>query len=102
VLDAHDPAALAAWWADLLGGRVEHEGEGWAIGDVAGAPFEWFCVNPTTEPKTVKNRVHLDVRTDDLDAVLAHGARLLRPQGGDIAWHVLADPEGNEFCVFTR
>jgi len=37
----------------------------------------------------------------DLDALIAAGARVLRPRNDDIGWHVLADPEGNEFCAFT-
>jgi hypothetical protein len=54
------------------------------------------------EPKTVKNRVHIDVATDDLDALVAHGATVLRAKGDDgLRWTILADPEGNEFCAFT-
>ena len=54
------------------------------------------------EPKTVKNRVHIDVDTDDLDALVAHGATVLRAKGdGGLRWTVLADPDGNEFCAFT-
>jgi hypothetical protein len=103
VLDAQEPAAAAAWWAGLFGGRPDPAADGgWAVGDTPGAPFEWFCVNPTTDWKVGKNRVHVDVTAADLDAMIAHGARLLRPRGGDIGWHVLADPEGNEFCLFTR
>ncbi len=51
------------------------------------------------EPKTVKNRIHWDVR-GDVAPLVAAGARVLREPGGDIHWTVLADPEGNEFCVF--
>ena len=102
VLDAHDPRATAAWWAELFGGRLVTEDETtWAVGGIPGAPFEWFVVNPTTDEKVGKNRVHVDVTAEDLDRLLAHGARLLRPRGDDIGWYVLADPEGNEFCVFT-
>jgi hypothetical protein len=102
VLDAHDAPALAAWWAALLGGRVVDEGgDERAVGDVPGAPFEWLCVSPTDDPRTGKNRVHVDVVTEDLDAVLAHGATVLRRLGGDVDWDVLADPEGNEFCAFA-
>ena len=50
------------------------------------------------EPKTVKNRLHWDV-AGELDELLGAGARLLRARGDDIEWDVLADPEGNEFCV---
>jgi hypothetical protein len=61
------------------------------------------------EPKTVKNRIHWDVYADPED-MLAAGATLLRPRDEDytpgsaklIGWHVMADPEGNEFCVFDR
>ena len=54
------------------------------------------------EPKSAKNRVHIDVTTDDLDALVAHGATVLRPKGdAGLGWTVLADPQGNEFCAFT-
>jgi len=59
---------------------------------------------PVHEPKTAKNRVHWDVTVPDVESVAAlvtAGATLLREPGGDIGWHVLADPEGNEFCAFT-
>jgi hypothetical protein len=52
------------------------------------------------EPKTVKNRIHWDVNVTDLQPLLDAGAILLRPKGDEIGWHVLADPEGNEFCAF--
>jgi hypothetical protein len=54
------------------------------------------------EPKTVENRVHWDVSVGDVRALVDAGATILRPQGGDIARTVLADPEGNEFCSFTE
>ena len=102
VFDARDPAALGAWWAGLLGARLDVDDSGYiGVGDIPDAPFEWLCFNPTDTPKTVKNRVHIDVLTDDLDAIVAHGATLQRPRGGDIEWAVMTDPEGNEFCAFT-
>ena len=52
------------------------------------------------EPKTGKNRVHLDVTTPDLAALVAAGATVLRPRDQEIRWTVLADPDGNEFCAF--
>ncbi|WP_219415916.1 VOC family protein [Pseudonocardia nigra] len=101
VLDARDAHATAAWWATLLGGRLVDDGNGfWVVGDIPGAPFEWLCVNPSEDPKVGKNRVHIDVVVPDIERVLDHGARLLRPSGGDVGWDVLADPEGNEMCAF--
>jgi hypothetical protein len=98
VLGANDPHALATWWARMLGARLtSDDGSSWALTEVPGAPFERFVVNPSPDTKTGKNRVHIDVTSDDPEALLAAGARLLR----DIGWHVLADPEGNEFCAFT-
>jgi hypothetical protein len=102
VLDAIDPRATAAWWAELFGGRLAAAAEGaWSVGDIPGAPFEWFVVSPTTDEKVGKNRVHLDVLTEDVDCVLAYGAQLLRRRDDSMGWDVLADPEGNEFCAFT-
>ena len=53
------------------------------------------------EPKTVKNRMHWDV-WGETQSLLSAGAKLLRSRDIEIGWDVLADPEGNEFCVFTR
>jgi hypothetical protein len=101
VVDAADHVAITRWWADRLGGRPEHDQEqefSWIEG-VPGLPFG-LVFQQVPEPKTVKNRIHWDVvgRTDD---VLAAGATVLRSRDSEIDWDVLADPEGNEFCVFA-
>ncbi len=49
----------------------------------------------------MKNRWHWDVVCDDVDALVVTGATLLREPDDDIDWHLLADPEGNEFCAFA-
>ena len=96
-------ADLAAWWADVLGGRVgEPDPDGSEVQDIPGAPFEFLVFGRVPEPKTVKNRIHLDVTTADLDALVAAGAVVLRPQDDEIGWTVLADPAGNEFCAFVE
>jgi hypothetical protein len=97
VLDAADHRALGRWWTDLLGGRCIDEGKDFvSIADVPGAPFEYLDVGTVPEPKTAKNRVHLDV-VGDTGEIVARGATLL---GEFPRWNVLADIEGNEFCVF--
>ncbi|GAB2610193.1 hypothetical protein GCM10027168_48930 [Streptomyces capparidis] len=106
-LDALDHQALADWWCAAIGYTRRAEPDGsprpreWPVPivDPAGAgPLIW--INPVAEPKTVKNRMHLDVWGDP-DRLVALGARVVRPRDEDIDRHVLADPEGNEFCVFT-
>ena len=96
VLDAHDPERLTRWWAEVLGGRVDAEDGAWGVEDVPGAPFDYLVLSPTDEPKTVKNRVHLDVHAD-VAALVAAGATVVASLPD---WTVLADPEGNEFCAF--
>ncbi len=95
---------LATWWADVVGGSVgdnPEEGFSW-VQDIPECVWDSFDFGGVPEPKTAKNRIHVDVRTDDLDALVAHGATVLRAQGdGGIGWTVLADPAGNEFCAFT-
>jgi hypothetical protein len=104
VVDTADSAssrALAAWWADVLGGRSVDDGRGfWWVADVAGAPVETIDLVPVPEPKSVKNRVHWDVWCDDVASLTATGARVLRRPHERIGWHMLADPQGNEFCAF--
>jgi hypothetical protein len=66
--------------------------------------YPGLCFVPVPEGKTLKNRLHIDLDPDDRDAeverLLALGARRADVgQGDDVTWVVLADPEGNEFCV---
>ncbi|WP_214403967.1 VOC family protein [Pseudonocardia lacus] len=107
-LDATDHQALADWWCAVMGYRrwaelhpdpsTRPREDPVLIVDPTGtAPAIWIV--PVPEPKAVKNRMHLDV-VGDTDALVAAGATLLRRRGDDIAWDVLADPEGNEFCCF--
>jgi predicted enzyme related to lactoylglutathione lyase len=102
VVDAANGQEIAGWWADVFGleARSENDGEAWAVDDVPGMPFTGMLFIDVPEPKTVKNRIHWDVYAD-LGDMQAAGATLLRPRGEDIGWDVMADPEGNEFCVFV-
>jgi Glyoxalase-like domain len=98
-LDAADARRVGRWWADLLDGRYVDEGKEFVwIADIPGAPFESLDVAPVPEPKSAKNRVHLDV-VGDTAKIVARGATLLAELP---RWSVLADIEGNEFCVFPR
>jgi hypothetical protein len=103
-LDAVDHQAIADWWCAAMGYVRRREADRASTGpvlivDPAGAgPALW--INPVPETKTVKNRMHHDV-TGDTDALLALGATLVRRRDDEVHWDVLADPEGNEFCVFA-
>lgn len=105
-VDSADPAAMAAWWQGVLGGTVESDEEDvHSVSDIPGVPFEGFDFARVPEPKTVKNRVHWDVllnegvEVGDLEAA---GATVLRRPDDEIRWTIMADPEGNEFCVFAE
>ena len=101
VVDCADPPALAAWWQGLMGGEVEQDADGDAVLRVPGAPRLDFLRVP--EPKRVKNRLHLDLATSDLDRAVgqavAHGAVPAPDVYDGPAFAVLRDPEGNEFCL---
>ncbi len=106
VVDAHDLPALARFWAQALRWRVLSERQREVvIGPEESAPVG-ICFMPTAERKAVKNRLHLDLTTAaedrdaEIDRLLALGAKHVDVgQAGDESWTVLADPEGNEFCV---
>ena len=72
------------------------------VDQVPGAPYESLDFAPVPEPKTVKNRIHLDVTTNSVDDLVAAGATVLRAQDDEIGWTVMADPDGNEFCAFVE
>jgi hypothetical protein len=105
IVDAHDLLGLARLWTQAPGWKVLSERENEiVIGTGENAPAG-MCFMPITDPKTVKNRVHLDLtgsaadRDQEIDRLLALGARRAGiGQAGAESWTVLADPEGNEFC----
>ncbi|MGC4942116.1 VOC family protein [Kribbella sp. DT2] len=107
IVHSADPAALGKWWAEALG---------WVVVYASDDEFE---IRPEAdrmpgldfvrleEAKKSKSRLHLDFRPDDQDAevarLVAHGAqRVDIGQGENPSWVVLADPEGNEFCILGR
>ena len=108
-VDAVDPKLVADFWCGALGWRiVEQTDEGISIAPPDGA-WPTIDVLPVPERKTVKNRLHLDLRADgvprevELERLLELGAsRVDVGQGPDASWVVLADPEGNEFCLLSR
>jgi len=104
-IDAQDPRALALWWAEVLDYEVGGgEPDEFWIRPKDGAPGTTFLFVVDPGEKTVKNRVHLDLRPDDRDAEVARlesmgATRVDIGQTGEESWVVLADPEGNELCV---
>jgi hypothetical protein len=104
VVDARDPARLARWWAEALGFQITYEKpEEVEIRPTPDAQPGLIFV-PVPETKQVKNRLHIDLRPDDREAEVERlvdmGARHVDVgQPADATWIVLADPEGNEFCV---
>jgi predicted enzyme related to lactoylglutathione lyase len=106
--DCADPRAVATFWGELTGWPVITEPQpGYpdcAVGTTGeGRPRLYFVRVP--ERKTVKNRVHLDVipadRTQDeeIARLVGLGARVVSDERPEVGWVILADPEGNEFCV---
>lgn len=106
VVDVVDAHAAARWWHGLWGGVLELEDDGSAsVEDVPDVPFECFVFVPSTEPKTVKNRVHWDVTLADgasVQDLVDAGASVLRRPDHEVGWTVMTDPEGHEFCVFEK
>lgn len=122
VVDCRDPWTLARWWAEVLGWQVVQESHDdaviappHAVGSGPLSTTDWQQLGPVLvfgtapEGKQVKNRLHLDLAphlSDDRDAEIA---RLLDlgathadiGQSDELPWTVLADPEGNEFCVLS-
>jgi Glyoxalase-like domain len=102
VVDCADPYSIATWWAQVYDAELVHQESGFStVQNVPGMPILTMDFVPVPEPKTVKNRIHWDVTVPDLDALVGAGARILRRPDDDIGWHVMADPDGNEFCAFA-
>ena len=112
VVDCRDPEALAAFWSAVLGYReLSREDGAIEIGpeEGFGGPAPTLVFSPSTDPRPPKLPWHIDVNPTDrdqdaeLERLLALGARPADVgQTGDEGWHVLADPEGNVFCLLRR
>jgi len=125
VLDCHDPKLVAGFWCAALGYKIIEESaevveigpedmpDGWTPELIAkwkermrGAPpAPTIVFAPVPESNTVKNRVHIDVspidrsQQEEVDRLIALGATRVDIGQGDVSWVVMADLEGNEFCV---
>jgi catechol 2,3-dioxygenase-like lactoylglutathione lyase family enzyme len=114
VLDCRDPQVLADFWCEVLGFVVLETDEDGSI-EIGPADIDrddpelTLILSPSTEPKQTKLRLHFDVNAtdrgqdDELRRLFELGARTADVgQTGKESWHVLADPEGNEFCLLRR
>ncbi|MEU5894707.1 MULTISPECIES: VOC family protein [Streptomyces] len=110
VIDAADPESLAAFWREVLGyielGRDDDGSIEIGPESGVGGPQPTLVIGPTQDPRKGKLRLHIDVNATDrdqdaeLERLLGLGAtRADVGQSGAESWHVLADPEGNEFCL---
>jgi predicted enzyme related to lactoylglutathione lyase len=108
VVDAVDAQQIARWWGGVFGVQPQEDEKDafWYLEHVPGMPFEAVVFVPVPEPKTVKNRMHLDIDAADIEAEAARlealGARRVaddQVHEHGTHWILMADPEGNEFCV---
>ena len=108
-IDCHDPARLAAFWRDVVGGEIDSRtaSDDWvALRDVPVLGNLGFQKVP--EGKSVKNRVNRDVEVDDIDAATPRVVALGATDSGSTVdestgqFRVFRDPEGNEFCLIRR
>jgi len=106
--DANDPVRLARFWAAALSWDLDETHPEIGLVPTDGTRFV-LLFQPVSGPKVGKNRIHLDLvsespdhQTEMVDRLMAHGASRIDIGQGDVEWTVLADPEGNEFCVVPR
>ena len=106
VVQALDPTSISRWWAEVMGGELNYVDADYShLDEVPGSSLESIDFVVTTQPKTVKNRIHWDVTLNEgatIDELVGMGAAVLRAPDGEVSWTIMADPEGNEFCVFAR
>ena len=105
VIDCQDPERVGAFWADVLGYQITATPDGPQLTGPDGSGPTVLVARTPDGPKTSKNRLHLDVNPTDRDQeaeverLLTLGATHADIGQGEQDWVVLADPEGNEFCV---
>ena len=103
-IDCHDASTLAQFWADVLMGSVRAAGNGYLAVDHGADGAQHLLFQPVPEERAGKNRMHLDLTTDDPSSDLRRltelGAVVNEKRSDSMCtWWVLADPEGNVFCL---
>jgi predicted enzyme related to lactoylglutathione lyase len=105
-IDCADPARLARFWASVLDYRVEYEDDDEVAIEPSDGDGSALLFGKAPDVKRGKNRLHLDLNPDDQQAevqrLLDLGASKIDIGQGETTWVVMADPEGNEFCVLTH
>jgi len=108
VQDCQDPGAIAALWSAITGRPIDRQTDTVVSMRLADGKGPWLALVRNPDPKTVKNRVHIDVapfaaddQAEEVERLLALGARHTDIGQGDVPWVLLSDPQGNEFCVLT-
>jgi predicted enzyme related to lactoylglutathione lyase len=99
-IDTGESETLGRFYAAALGLEFEPDGHAGAL--IGPEPGQRIWMNVVPEPKTVKHRVHLDIRCASLDDLIALGASTPAQPADDLGWTVMTDPEGGEFCAFVR
>ncbi len=103
VIDSADPASLARFWAAALDFQVVYSAPDEVVVAKDDDTYPGLVFVPVPEGKSVKNRLHFDLNPDDQEAEVERlkglGAQPVDVGQGDVSWVVMADPEGNEFCV---
>jgi predicted enzyme related to lactoylglutathione lyase len=116
VIDSQDPQVLAAFWEQALRYRRAGELAGYVVlapsADDAGPGRPVLVLQRVDEPRTGKNRLHLDLHSDDVPAEVTRLTALgAQPSGGPVTellasagiwWQVMSDPQGNEFCLVAE
>lgn len=102
--DCDEPMALATWWAEAIGSKITNDDGEFVSVDGATIGFRILGFGRVPEGKTAKNRMHIDLHADDRAAEVArlieHGASCVAEhEAPGLAWTVLRDPAGNEFCI---
>ena len=103
-IDTTDALSLGGWWAEQTGATVGETNDGWYVMVSGGGLPGLLSFQKVDDPTPGKNRIHLDLTADDLEAevdrLLGAGATLVGRRGDEsFRWVTLADPDGNEFCV---
>lgn len=104
-IDCNEPRRLAGFWKEILAYEITYDSDEEVVIEAKEGPGSPLLFIKVPDAKVVKNRIHLDLNPENQDAEVARalelGATKVDIGQGDETWVVLADPEGNEFCILT-